>query len=69
MVQITVVAITMGLLSVGIYGASQIKVAFDPFKLLDQSGYLSKFFDVYHEGKGSTVERVTTFQCLVDAYK
>ena len=45
------VAITLGLLSVGIYGVSQIKVTFDPFKLLDQSGYLSKFFEVYHEGK------------------
>ena len=50
-VQIAVVAITLGLLSVGIYGVSQIKVTFDPFKLLDQSGYLSKFFEVYHEGK------------------
>ena len=49
-VQIAVVAITLGFLSVGIYGVSQIKVTFDPFKLLDQSGYLSKFFEVYHEG-------------------
>ena len=51
MVQMTVVAVTLGLVSAGLYGTTQIEVAFDPFKLLDQSGYLSKFFETYHKGE------------------
>ena len=51
-VQAVVILATLGLLSAGIYGTCNIKVEFDPFKMLSQDSYLKQFLDSYKEGKG-----------------
>ena len=51
--QATVILATLGLLSAGIYGTCNIKVEFDPFKMLSQDSYLKQFLDFYKEGKGA----------------
>ena len=47
--QATVILATLGLLSAGIYGTCNIKVEFDPFKMLSQDSYLKQFLDFYKE--------------------
>ena len=51
--QAGVILATLGLLSAGIYGTCNIKVEFDPFKMLSQDSYLKQFLDFYKEGKGT----------------
>ena len=50
-VQAAVIGVTLGLLSAGIYGTCNIKVEFDPFKMLSQDSYLKQFLDTYKNGK------------------
>jgi hypothetical protein len=38
-----VILVTLGFLSVGIYGSLHIEVGFDPFDLLPKDSYMSKF--------------------------
>ena len=49
-VQAAVIMFTLGLLSAGIYGTCNIKVEFDPFKMLSQDSYLKQFLDTYKKG-------------------
>ena len=49
--QAAVIGVTLGLLSAGIYGTCNIKVEFDPFKMLSQDSYLKQFLDTYQNGK------------------
>ena len=55
--QAGVILATLGLLSAGIYGTCNIKVEFDPFKMLSQDSYLKQFLDFYKEGKGTFLMR------------
>ena len=48
--QAAVIGVTLGLLSAGIYGTCNIKVEFDPFKMLSQDSYLKQFLDTYKKG-------------------